>query len=129
MNLPYEQNWIDPQAARKLEARATSGRDGMALRPMHELQALYAGLDREREVIVYCQTGLRASMTAAVLRELGFRDVKVYEPSWLGYASQLALPAKQEAFVNIGALNNRMAALQERIRNLEAELAVVRAVH
>ncbi|MGZ9274466.1 MAG: rhodanese-like domain-containing protein [Nitrospira sp.] len=47
---------------------------------------LYAGLDPNKEVVVYCQSGVRASLTAAVLRDLGFKDVKVYEPSWLGYA-------------------------------------------
>jgi len=46
-------------------------------------------LDPAKETVVYCQSGVRASETAAVLRDLGFRDVKVYEESWLGYAGHL----------------------------------------
>jgi thiosulfate/3-mercaptopyruvate sulfurtransferase len=66
-------------------------------------------------------------MTAAVLRELGFKDVKVYEPSWLGYAGTLSAPAEREVFVNVGAINGRVAALQGRVGELEAELARVKA--
>jgi thiosulfate/3-mercaptopyruvate sulfurtransferase len=99
----------------------------MALKPPEELRKLYAGLDREREVVVYCQSGVRASVTAAVLRDLGFKDVKLYEPSWLGYAGVLSAPAEREVFVNVGALNGRIGALQGRVGELEAELARVKA--
>ena len=58
-----------------------------------------------------------------MLRDLGFSNVKVYEPSWLGYAGVLSAPAEAEVFVNVGALNGRMASLQSRINALESELA------
>lgn len=127
VNLPFEDNWVDPQAGIKLAAKQVSTRAGMSLKPAEQLHKLYAGLDREREVIVYCQSGVRASVTAAVLRDLGFKDVKLYEPSWLGYAGTLSAPAEREVYVNVGALNGRLAALQGRMGELEAELARVKA--
>jgi thiosulfate/3-mercaptopyruvate sulfurtransferase len=127
MSIPYEQNWVDPDAAGKLARRETRSRDGMSLKPREELSRLYAGLDRSREVVVYCQSGVRAAQTASVLRDLGFGDVKVYEPSWLGYAGVLGAPAQRETFLNVGALNGRLAVLQRRIEDLEAELAKARA--
>lgn len=127
VNLPFEQNWVDPQAGAKLAAKQVSTRAGMSLKSPEDLHKVYAGLDREREVVVYCQSGVRASMTATVLRELGFKDVKVYEPSWLGYAGTLSAPAEREVFVNVGALNGRIAALQGRMNELEAELARAKA--
>ncbi len=127
VNLPFEDNWVDPQAGAKLAAKQVNTRAGMSLKPTEELRKLYAGLDREREVIVYCQSGVRASVTAAVLRDLGFKDVKLYEPSWLGYAGVLSAPAEREVFVNVGALNGRIAALQGRVGDLEAELVRVKA--
>lgn len=127
VNLPFEDNWVDPQTGAKLATKQVNTRAGMSLKPMDDLQKLYAGLDREREVVVYCQSGVRASVTAAVLRDLGFKDVKLYEPSWLGYAGTLSAPAEREVFVNVGALNGRMAALQGRVGDLEAELARVKA--
>lgn len=124
--IPYEENWQDPAAASKLASRQVSHRDGMALKPVQELLKLYSGLDPNKETIVYCQSAVRASETAAVLRDLGFKDVKVHEPSWLGYAGQLAAPAESEVFVNVGALNGRIQSLMGRVQQLEAELRRLR---
>lgn len=122
-HIPYEANWVDPQAAVKLATRQASTRDGMTLKPEADLKALYGGLDPKKETVVYCQSGVRASETAAVLRDLGFTNVKVYEPSWLGYAGVLNAPAGNEVFVNVGALNGQITSLQSRLRSLEDELA------
>ena len=92
------------------------------------MQKLYANLDPNKETIVYCQSGVRASETAAVLRDLGFKDVKVHEPSWLGYASILSAPAEDEVFVNIGALNARIASLQGRVKELESDIVKLKPI-
>jgi thiosulfate/3-mercaptopyruvate sulfurtransferase len=123
VSIPYESNWQDPAAAVKLASRQISHREGMALKQQSELRALYAKLDPEKETVVYCQSGVRASETAVILRDLGFTKVKVYEPSWLGYAGVLNAPAENEVFVNVGAINGQLGALQGRLRALEAELA------
>ncbi len=67
-NVDYRANWKDPSTK--------------ALRSYPELQKLYAGLDPNRAVIVYCHSGRRASFTYFVLRLMGFRDVRLYEASW-----------------------------------------------
>jgi len=127
VNVPYEDNWVDPDAATRLAAKQAASRDGMSLKPRDELRQLYAKLDPAKETVVYCQSGVRASETAAVLRDLGFADVKVHEPSWLGYAGVLSAPAEDEVFVNVGALNARLGALQGRVRELEGEIAKMRS--
>ncbi len=123
LNLPFEQNWTDPNALTKLTSGRTRTREGMSLKPVADLRRLYANLDPAQEVVVYCQSGVRAAVTAAVLRDLGFKDVKVYEPSWLGYAGMLNQPATNEVFLNVGAVNGRLSALMGRLVELEAELA------
>jgi thiosulfate/3-mercaptopyruvate sulfurtransferase len=127
MNIPYEQNWKDPQTGAKLARREVKTRDGMALKDEAELRALYSKLDPNKETVVYCQSGVRAAETATVLRQLGFRDVKVYEPSWLGYAGLITAPAENEVFVNVGALNGKIATLESQVRDLEGELEKLRA--
>jgi thiosulfate/3-mercaptopyruvate sulfurtransferase len=122
VNLPYEQNWQDPQALAKLQRGQTRDSAGMSLKPVEDLRKLYTGLDPNKETIVYCQSGVRAAETATVLRDLGFKDVKVYDSSWLGYGNNLALPAENESFFNVGALNGRLARLQARVDELEAAL-------
>jgi len=127
VNIPYEQNWVDPATSGKLARKEVTTRAGMSLKPVAELKKLYANLDPSKETIVYCQSGVRAAETAAVMRDLGFTNVKVYEPSWLGYAGMLTAPAEQEVFYNVGALLGRVNGLQNRINALEAELEKLRA--
>lgn len=123
INVPYEQNWKDPETPQKLARKQVKDRSGMDLKDSGALKALYAKLDPKKETVVYCQSGVRASQTAAVLEDLGFEKVKVYESSWLGYAAKLTAPVENETFFNVGALNGRLAVMQSRIEQLEAELA------
>jgi thiosulfate/3-mercaptopyruvate sulfurtransferase len=81
VNIPYESNWVDPDTPLKLQRRQVAGKDGMSLKPVEDLRALYARLDPEKETIVYCQSGVRAAETATVLQSLGFLNVKVYDSS------------------------------------------------
>lgn len=127
INIPYEENWRDPQTAAKLTRRQVQDNAGMSLRPAADLKRLYSKLDPNKEVVVYCQSGTRASETAAVLGELGFRNVRVYKSSWLGWAAKLDAPAENEVFFNVGALNAQLSAMQVRIDALEKELAETRA--
>ncbi len=122
VNIPYETNWKDPATPAKLAAKQVTNKEGMELKPADQLKALYTKLDPNKETVVYCQSGVRASETAAVLRDIGFSKVKVYEESWLGYAGVLSAPADKEVFVNIGALNGKIASLQSRVNALEAEV-------
>jgi thiosulfate/3-mercaptopyruvate sulfurtransferase len=115
VNIPYETNWNDPMAGR----RPLPGNAGRKLKDRAALADLYSVLDPEKETIVYCQSGTRAAVTAAVLQDLGFRNVRVYDASWLGYAARLDLPAENETFANIGRMEMRLQTLERRVRSLE----------
>jgi thiosulfate/3-mercaptopyruvate sulfurtransferase len=71
--------------------------DSRALLPMRELRRVYASLDPHKETIVYCHTGVRAAMTAAILARLGFRSVRVYHASWLEYGNLADAPVEISA--------------------------------
>jgi thiosulfate/3-mercaptopyruvate sulfurtransferase len=123
VNIAYEQNWADPDTPAKLAKKQVANKDGLALKPMDRLKDLYAKLDPGKETIVYCQSGVRASETATVLKDMGFKKVKVYDSSWLGYGNSLDAPADSVQFFNVGALNGKLAAMQKRIDMLEKALA------
>ena len=123
----YMENWVDPETQAKLDKKLVANKDGMNLKSREQLKALYAGLSPEKETIVYCQSGIRASETATMLKELGFKKVRVYDSSWLGYGNTLAAPAENVTFFNVGLLQNKMRAMQKRVENLEKELAEARA--
>ena len=127
INIPYESNWIDPETAGKLARKQVASNAGMSLKPAEALKAIYARLDPQKETIVYCQSGARASETAGVLQQLGFSNVKVYDSSWLGYGNTLDAPAENVSFFNVGLLNSKLSAMQGRIDFLEKELVAAKA--
>ena len=123
----YMENWVDPDARKKLEAKRTSSTEGLNLKSPEQLRALYGQLDPNKETVVYCQSGIRASETATVLKELGFRDVKIYDSSWIGYGNQLDAPVEDLTFFNVGTLQGKISAMSKRIEALESELAAAKA--
>lgn len=129
VNIPYEQNWKDPETSAKLSRRQVADNKGAGLAPTDALRSLYAKLDPAKETVVYCQSGVRAAETAAVLETLGFNKIKVYDSSWLGYAARLDAPAERETFFNVGAMNGRLASMQRKIEELERMIGDLHSSH
>lgn len=127
VSIPYETNWQDPDTLRKLARKQVNTKDGLNLKDRESLERLYSGLDREKETIVYCQSGVRASNTAAVLQSLGFTNVRVYDSSWLGYGNQLDAPVENVSYFNVARVNAMLNALQGRVEDLEAQLSELKA--
>lgn len=123
VNVPFEQNWVDPETRSKLRAGKVKDTAGMALRPRSELAKVYQQLDRDKEIIVYCQSGNRAAQSAAVLLDLGYRNVRVFDSSWLGYSSWLSAPADDEVWTNFGSLPSTVKGLENRFGELERAAA------
>ena len=123
INIPFEQNWIDPDTRNKLRSGAVKDTSGMSLKSREQLLKLYEKLDPNNQIHVYCQSGNRASQTATVLLDLGFRNVKVYDASWLGYSSWLTAPAEDEIWTNFGSLPAAMRAIENRFGELEKQQA------
>ena len=121
LNIPFEQNWLDPDTRNKLRSGAVKDSAGLSLKPREELAKVYAKLDPTRETIVYCQSGNRAAESALVLADLGFKNVKVYDASWLGYSSWLTAPAEDEVWTNFGSLPLTVRGLENRFGELEKQ--------
>ena len=129
VNIPYEQNWKDPETNAKMSRRQVPDNKGAGLASSDALKSLYARLVPDKETVVYCQSGVRAAETAAVLETLGFNKVKVYDSSWLGYAARLDAPAERETFFNVGAMNGKLASMQRKIDELERMIGELHSSH
>lgn len=123
-NIPFEQAWADPDAAKKLADKAVKDRDGMALKNIAALKELYKGLDPKKEVVAYCQTGTRSTYTYLVLRELGYQKVRNYDDSWIVWGSDLSLPVESASyydFVKVNASLRRLDALEKQVAEMSAK--------
>ena len=60
-----------------------------------ELKKLYSWIPKDSEVITYCQGGYRAANTFVVLRNLGYKKVRMYVGSWGEWGNIMALPVER----------------------------------
>lgn len=102
---PKEYTGLDVRAARgghipgavNVEWTLAANPDG-TFKKAADLRALYerAGATRDRETVVYCQTGVRAAHTWFVLRHLlGFPQVRNYDGSWEEWGNRTELPVQR----------------------------------
>lgn len=73
--------------AQHIPWQAARGPDGL-LRDTSELREVYAKALASPTVAVYCESGMRASVTWLVLRTLGHADARVYDGSWREWGSR-----------------------------------------
>jgi len=118
VNIPYEQAWKDPEAAKKLAEKTVKDREGMTLKDPAALKELYKGVDPKKEVVAYCQTGTRSTYVYTVLRDMGYQKVRNYDDSWIVYGSEPELPAGNVSyydFVKVNAAMKRLDALEKQV--------------
>ena len=60
-----------------------------------ELEKLYSHIPKHKGVITYCQGGYRAANTFIVLRNLGYRKVRMYVGSWGEWGNKMDLPVER----------------------------------
>ncbi|GMT42123.1 MAG: hypothetical protein IEMM0002_0534 [bacterium] len=87
-----------------------------------ELAANFAMIPKDKPVIVYCQTGARASMALAAFLKAGYQDVRLYPESWKDWGSNLRLPVEDETYFDWHSVNAEISSLQSKNSELTSEL-------
>lgn len=62
------------------------------LKPIWQLQRIYASLNKDKRTVAICVLGNRSSMSYFVLRMLGFRNPANYHDSWFAYGNLEGVP-------------------------------------
>lgn len=75
-------------------ARNLTETEPRQFKPAGDLASLYrqAGVTPDKEIVVYCRTGVRASHDYFVLRLLGYPRVRLYDGSYLEWSADPTLP-------------------------------------
>jgi thiosulfate/3-mercaptopyruvate sulfurtransferase len=64
------------------------------LREYGVLEKLYSSIPKDKEIITYCHGGYRAANTFVVLKNLGYKNVKMYVGSWGEWGNKMDLPVE-----------------------------------
>jgi adenylyltransferase/sulfurtransferase len=63
--------------------------EGSMLLPLPELPRRFGELDRDREMVVHCKSGMRSAKAIAFLRQQGFTKLKNLKGGILAWAQQV----------------------------------------
>lgn len=79
-------NWVD----------TINPEDG-TLKSAEELQKMFeqAGATKDREIVTYCEMGVRAAHDYFVARLLGYEKVRNYDGSWIDWGNRPELPVER----------------------------------
>jgi len=96
------------------------------LLPKRLLAEVYKDVPKDHKVILYCHRGCRTGYGFIALEMLGYKNVSVYEDSYIVWGALPNTPVEHEHYINIRSTVSGLDALRSRIEKLEKELEALK---
>lgn len=113
ISIPVDQN-IDPDSGKLL--------------PLQSLAKLYKDIPKQNRIILYCHRGCRTAFAYYALQMLGYKNISIYEDSYIVWGARSDTPVEHEHYMNARPFVLGYDKLLKRIERLEKELAAVKKV-
>ena len=97
------------------------------MKSQDDLTTLYAGIPKDKDIVVYCQTGGRGSLTFWTLQLIGYPHVRYYDDSWYIWGNDLPLPVQNESFFDLNGLQKTVNTLSGTVSQLNATVNSLQA--
>ena len=93
--------------------------------PLEQLAKVYAGVPKDKTVVLYCHRGCRTGFAFFALQALGYPDVRIYEDGYVVWGNRFDTPVENEHYFNLRPFANRIAALEKENEELQERLAAI----
>lgn len=93
--------------------------------PLEQLAKVYAGVPKDKTVVLYCHRGCRTGFAFYALQALGYPDVRIYEDGYVVWGNRFDTPVENEHYFNLRPFANRLAALEKENEELLERLAAI----
>jgi thiosulfate/3-mercaptopyruvate sulfurtransferase len=112
ISIPVEQN-LDPNTGKML--------------PKRLLTEVYKEIPKENRIIFYCHRGCRTGYGFIALELLGYKNVSIYEDSYIVWGSLPHTSVEHEHYINLRPTVSGLDALRARIEKLEKDIEELRS--
>lgn len=86
------------------------------------LAANFYKIPKDKPVVLYCQTGARASLALLAFLHAGYTDVRLYPESWKDWGSNTTLPVENETYFDLTSITGAIDGLKSENSTLKSEL-------